>query len=142
MVYVDLAAWAVQSTPRPSGIVRKLRKFTRAIAGAGDYELSDLPRGDVINRVFFHESANDIDRLVIKPDNYELFDRTKEINTRIQADGIRTAQTDLYAYDPTEQGNGAEQLLTANVQDLRFILTVDGAMTATIFVDYFGGLEK
>jgi len=135
-----ITAHAMQSVPRPSGIIRKLRKFIRAIAGAGDYELSDLPTGDVINRIFFHESANDIDRLRIKPDNYELFDRTKEINTRIQLDGVRTPQADLYAYDPTEQGNGTEQLLTANVQDLRFILTVDGAMTATILVDYFGAL--
>lgn len=135
-----LQSRAVQSVPRPSGIILKKRKFTRAVTGAGDYELSDLPKGEPINRVLFFNDANNITRVQIEPDNYKLFDRSSALNTRIQADGIRTAQANLYAYDPTEQGNGTEQLLTADVQDLRFILTVDGALTLTPIVEYMGGV--
>lgn len=138
-----LSALAIQSTPRAAGVIKKVRRFTFVAAGAGDLEIStQLPKGDLINRVFFHESANDIDRLQVIKDLFTVFDRTKERNARFQEDGVRTPQTNLYAYDPTESGNGAEGLVTADTQDLRFILTVDGAMTVTTLVEYIGGIKQ
>ena len=138
-----LSALASQSVPQAAGIIRKVRRFNFVAAGAGDLEIStQLPKGDLINRVFFHESANDIDRLQVIKDLFTVFDRSKERNSRIQSDGVRTPQADLYVYDPTELGNGAEALVTADTQDLRFILTVDGAMTVTTIVDYIGALKQ
>lgn len=138
-----LEAWAVQSVPAPLGLIRKFRTFQGyAPSAAGDFEISDLPRGDLINQMFFGESANNIDRLRVQRDNFTVFDRTDALNTLIQNDGVRDpADFTGFVYDPTEAGNGAEGLVTRNVADLRFILTVSGAMSITLGVDYIGGLS-
>ena len=136
-----LSARAVQSVPRPLGLIKKVRTFTFAPTGAGDFEIADLPRGDLINKVFFGFSANAISRLQLERDNFTVFDRQELLNDRIQADGVRVPQADYFVYDPTEGGNGAEGLVTANVNDLRFILTMSGAASLTVGVEYIGSIE-
>lgn len=135
-----------QSQSRILGLFKKVRRYINTFSGAGTFEIDDFPKGDLINSVFFFESANDIDRLRLERDDFVMFDRTKEVNTRIQTDGVRVPQADLFVYDTTEKGNGVDQLLTrqANgqlVNDLRWFLEIDGAMTVTSLVEYLGGLE-
>lgn len=135
-----------QSEPRPLGIFKKLRRYVNAFSGAGTFEIDDFPKGDLINAVFFGESANDIDRVRLERDDFVMFDRTKELNSRIQTDGVRAPQADLFVYDTTEKGNGVDQLLTRKpdgtlVNDLRWFMELDGAMTITSNVEYIGALE-
>lgn len=135
-----------QSESRPLGLFKKLRRYVNAFGGAGTFEIDDFPKGDLINAVFFNESANDIDRVRLERDDFVMFDRTKELNSRIQTDGVRAPQADLYVYDTTEKGNGVDQLLTRKpdgtlVNDLRWFLEIDGAMTITSNVEYLGALE-
>ncbi len=135
-----------QSEPRPLGLFKKLRRYVNAFGGAGTFEIDDFPKGDLINAVFFNESANDIDRVRLERDDFVMFDRTKELNSRIQTDGVRAPQADLYVYDTTEKGNGVDQLLTRKpdgtlVNDLRWFMEIDGAMTITSNVEYIGALE-
>lgn len=137
----------VSSESRPLGLIKKIRRFVNQFSSSGDVEIADFPKGDLINAVYFNESANDIDRVRLERDDYVMFDRTKELNSRIQTDGVRTPQTDLFVYDTTEIGNGIDQLLTRYpdgrlVNDLRWFLTLDGAMTVTSLVEYLGGLER
>lgn len=137
----------VQSESQKLGLIKKVRRFTETFTAAGEVEIADYPKGDRINMVAWFESANDIDRARLLVDNYEMFDRTKELNSRIQTDGVRTPQTNLFVYDTTEAGNGADQLLTRypngqRVNDLRFFLTLDDAMTTTTILQYLGALES
>lgn len=141
-----LASRLQQSESRPLGLFKKLRRFVNAFGGAGTFEIDDFPKGDLINSVFFFESANDIDRVRLERDDFVMFDRTKEVNTRVQTDGVRVPQTDLFVYDTTEKGNGVDQLLTRQpdgslVNDLRWFMEIDGAMTITSVVEYLGILE-
>lgn len=129
------------SEARPLGMFKKLRRYVDAFGGSGEFQIDDFPKGDLINMVAFFESANDIDRVRLERDNFVMFDRTKELNSRIQTDGIRTPQANLYAYDTSEDGNGSDQLVTRGVNDLRWFLTLDGAMTVTSIVEYLGTLE-
>lgn len=129
------------SEARPLGMFKKLRRYVDAFGGAGEFQIDDFPKGDLINMVAFFESANDIDRVRLERDNFVMFDRTKELNSRIQTDGIRTPQANLYVYDTSEDGNGSDQLVTRGVNDLRWFLTLDGAMTVTSLVEYLGTLE-
>jgi hypothetical protein len=129
------------SEARPLGLFLKLRRYVEAFGGSGEFEIADYPKGDLINAMYFYESANDIDRLRLERDDFVMFDRTKELNSRIQSDGVRTPQTNLFVYDTTEDGNGSDQLVTRNVNDLRWFFTLDGAMTLTTIVEYIGGLE-
>lgn len=135
-----------QSQSRILGLFKKIRRFINAFGGAGTFEIDDFPKGDLINAVYFFESANDIDRLRLERDDFVMFDRTVALNNRIQTDGVRVPQADLFVYDTTEKGNGVDQLLTrqANgqlVNDLRWFLEIDGAMTVTSLVEYIGSLE-
>lgn len=135
-----IRAWALQSTPQPLGVMKKVLAFNFAPAGAGDFEINDLPKGDLINRIFFRHSANLINNVRVERDNFIVFDRPALLNTTEQGNGIRTPSALLYVFDPTEAGNGAEGLVTESVNDLRFILDLSGAMSLLATVEYIGGI--
>ncbi len=135
-----------QSESRVLGLFKKLRRYVNVFGGSGTFEIDDFPKGDLINAVFFNESANDIDSVRLERDNFVMFDRTKELNTRVQTDGVRVPLADLFVYDTTEKGNGVDQLLTRKpngslVNDLRWFMEIDGAMTIVSNVEYIGALE-
>lgn len=136
----SLSCKAVQSAPRPLDKVMKLRRFGYAPSASGEFEIADLPRGDLINRIVFE--SDKIDSLKIERDNRVIFERTKAENEDIQSNGVRTPQSGYFVYDPTEEGYGSEPLVTANVQDLRIILTMSGADQVPVNVEYIGRMER
>lgn len=136
-----------QSASRTLGLFKKLRRYVNAFTGAGTFEIDDFPKGDAINAVFFGYDANEIDRVRLERNDNVMFDRTKELNTRVQTDGVRAPQALQFVYDTTEKGNGQDQLLTRNqngslVNDLRWFIEIDGAMTIISNVEYLGALEQ
>lgn len=135
-----LSAKAVQSAPRPLDKVLKVRRFGYAPSAAGEFEIADLPRGDLINRIVF-ESA-DILSLRVERDNRVIFERTKAENEDIQSNGVRTPQAGHFVYDPTEEGYGSEPLVTAGVQDLRFVLEMAAGGQVPVNVEYIGRMER
>lgn len=136
-----LSARAVQSVPQNLGLIKKVRKFGYSPGGAIDFEISDLPKGDVINMLEFAFSANDLTRLKVERDTFVVFDREDQLNERIQADGKRVPQANSFVYDPTEEGVGTEGLITAGVNDLRFIASMSGAATLRLHCEYIGGID-
>lgn len=128
-----LSARAMQSAPRPLGLVKQVREYTYNAPAAGEYEISDIPKGPLFNRVFFH-SAN-ITALRVERDNYTVFERTKAENDLVQADGVRVPQAGVFVFDPTETGLGAESLETLGVHDLRFVLTMSAAGAVPVTVE-------
>lgn len=135
-----LSASAVQSAPRPLGAILKRRRFNYNIAGAGEFEISDLPKGDLINMILIKTVNGNVDKVVLERDNFVAFERTKEQNSFIQTDGVRVPQANWFVIDPTENGYGSESLVTM-VNDFRLKLTTDGAETVTLFVDYLGSIQ-
>lgn len=128
-----LSARALQSAPRPLGLVKHVREYTYNAPAAGEYEISDLPKGPLFNRVFFHSAS--ITKLRVERDNYTVFERTKAENDLVQADGVRVPQAGVFVFDPTETGLGAETLETMGVHDLRFILTMSAAGAVPVTVE-------
>lgn len=136
-----LSAVARQSVPQNLGVIKKLRTFNYSLQGAGDLEISTLPKGDIINRIFFGNDANATSELKVERDNFIVFQREAALNSLIQNDGVRVTQANYYVYDPTETGDGAEGLVTADVNDLRFTLTGTGAINYTVGVEYIGTID-
>jgi hypothetical protein len=134
-----LSAKAVQSPKRPLGVIKKVRQFTYSAGGAGDYEISDLPRGDLINKIYIH--STNVNSLKIETDRNVRFERNKAENELIQSDGVRVPQTGLFVYDPSEIGNGSEALPTRNVQDFRVVLDMAAAGQVPVTVEYIGAME-
>ena len=135
-----LSAKALQSAPRSLGLLKKRRKFVYTPGGAVEFEISDLPRGDLIDKIYIKSAGNYITRVKLERDNFLAFDRTPAENTLIQQDGVRVPQSSLFVVDPSERGRGDEAYTTATVQDFRLKITVSAADTLTIYVDYLGAL--
>lgn len=137
-----MTTFAKQSVPDVSGIIKKLRVFNRATGGTGEFEVDDLPKGEVINKIYNQFSAGAVDNLKIEVDNFLAFDRSAALNNKIQTDGVRVPQAGYYIFDPTEDGNGAEGLTTLGVSDLRLIWDqITAAATYVLSVEYLGPLE-
>jgi len=135
-----LSCTALQSAPRPLALLKKVRTYNYSPAASGEFEISDLPRGDLINRIVFKTAS--MSGLRIERDNRVIFDRTKAENEQYQTDGARVPQAGYFIYDPTEEGYGAEPMVTAGVQDLRFVMKMTGADNVQVTVEYIGPMER
>lgn len=136
-----ISAKAIQSAPMPLGAMLKRRRFNYTVTGAGEFEISDLPKGDLIDKILIKCSADVLSKVTIERDNFVIFERTKAENNFAQADGIRTPQASWYVIDPTENGYGSEAIITAGVQDFRLRLLTTAAVNLTVYVDYLGSLQ-
>lgn len=135
-----LTVRAKRTPPQPLLQVMKVRQFTYNSAGANEYEISDLPRGEIYNRVFF--KSDHIDRLVIERNGRIIYDRTKAGNELDQRNGVRTPQPGFFVYDPTEEGYGTEALVTQGLNDLRFRLYMSDADQIGVTLETIGVLER
>lgn len=144
-----LTAKAVQSPGGVTGVIKKMRRFNYSAPGAGDFEIDNLPKGDLINRIFI--LSDKCNSLVVERDSYVLFDRTKAENDLIQTDGVRAPAADMYVFDPGENGYSGEGLATRyppkadgtpgdRVQDLRLRLGMTAADDFVVLVEYIGAL--
>lgn len=135
-----LSAQAVQSAARPLGVMLKRRRFNYAITGAGDYEISDLPKGDLINKIWMKQANGVVTKVKLERDNFLAFERTASQNDYLQSNGVRVPQPDWYVIDPTEKGYGSESIVSA-VNDFRLTITTSGAENIVLYVDYLGALS-
>ena len=135
-----LSATSIETAPQPLGMIRKIRTFNHSPTAAGEYEIANLPKGDLIARIIFKTS--NLNSLRIERDNRVIFERTKAENELLQKNGKRTPQDGYFIYDPSEEGYATEALVTANVQDLRFILNMAAADNIQVTVEYLGYLER
>jgi len=135
-----LSLKAIQSDPTPLNLIAKIREFSYSPAGAGDYEIVDLPRGDLIGRVWFFSPH--INSLTVERDGFIAFERTAAENSFVQTDGYRAPQTNVFVFDPSENGFAGEALATAGVQDLRFRLNIGAGGLVTTVVEYIGPLGQ
>lgn len=133
-----LALKAIQSDPSPAGMISKLREFSYAPSAGGDYEIADLPKGDLIGRIYFRKAG--INSVKIERDGFVVFERTAAENSLIQTDGERAPQADVFIFDPSELGFAGEQLATAGVQDLRITVNVAAGGAMPVVVEYIGPL--
>lgn len=126
-----------------SGVVKKVKPFNYEVAGAGEFEITDIPKGDLINRIFFF--SNEITDVTIERDSYVIFEATVAENEIIQDDGIRKPQAGMVVFDPTAEGYGGEGLATRDaannrIQDLRLRLNMSGASSIKVLVEYIGAI--
>jgi hypothetical protein len=136
-----LTAKAIQSPRAPSLGFIKLRKYTGYAPGAGGvFEISDLPVGDLINRIWVHGAGDYVDAVELQKDNFTVFERTEEENELIQSNGVKTPVAKYFVIDPTEEGVGNDAI-ASNVQDFRLKVTVSEAESLIVFVEYIGDLR-
>ena len=126
------------------GTVLHIPRHTRDTAGAGEFDISDLPRGNAtsiaLNRLIVKPSANDISKMQIDRNQYIIFERSKALNELVQKDGVRVPQSGYIVIDKTERGYGGDPIDLVGVSDFRYKFTMTGASTLTILSEYLGKL--
>jgi len=154
-VSVDIAAAAAapalanpharMSAPSGLGVVRKFRTFTLDMNITGENEVSNIPRSNLISRMFFDEAAvTAIERLRVDVNQNEIFDRTRALNELVQTDlseGDRVPQADLFVLDFLESRDGDNALNAIGAQDFRLKATVTAGGAVPTSVEYIGNLE-
>jgi len=134
-----LSGKAVLLPPAPLGIINKRRTFTYSPAAAGVFEVSDIPKGDSIDRIFISHGGI-LSDVAIDRDNFRYYERTNAENALIQGDGVRVPQTNWHVIDPSATGDGGDYISTL-CADFRIRHNITGAGTLKLFVDYLGGLQ-
>lgn len=139
--------WATQSPALAggSGTVMHITKRPYTLAGAGEFQISDMVKGGAtsmaINRLFFKPSANNITRMEIERDTRTIWERPANINARaLVTAGTRAVVGDYFVVDKTEAGYGGDPIELVGVNDFRYIGVADGAMTVQVITEYLGAL--
>lgn len=127
-----LDSWAEVGPPAPLGVVAKQILFTTSVSGSGKFpfKLIDVAnRGAIIKRVHFAHGGQ-VSALEVKKNGIVIHDNIPTaVNTFYQLDYGKTAQTNLYTYDPCLDNNYTNAVKTNDMVSLEFNLTVGGADT-------------
>ena len=137
-----LSARAERSPARVVGDILQTRLFGYNAPAVGEFEISDLPKGDLISKIYFGgHIARAYTRLEVEINGSIIFDKTVSEIELIQNDGIRVPQADFVVYDPSEEGYG-DEFLPSNVSDLRFRLTCTNAGAIPVIMETFGSPDR
>ncbi len=137
--YTPLFTFTAETTPASSvGLIKSVKNFTYNPTSTGEFDIVDLPRGPIINRLIL-QNAN-ITRVQIERDDTIIFDRSKALNAVKQADGVRNPDTDWFVVDPTENGVGSSGILTAGVQAFNVKIWLSAAGAVPVLAEYLDGI--
>ncbi len=133
-----LDSWSELGPPAKLGILSKKIPFTASFASSGKFpfKLIDLTnRGGVIKRTHFFHGGN-LTQLEVKKNGIVIHDNIPTaVNTMWQLDYGKTAQANVYSYDPTADNNYANAIRTQDVTALEFNPTFSAADTVTAEVE-------
>ncbi|KAI3589316.1 hypothetical protein D9X30_4899 [Cupriavidus sp. U2] len=133
-----LDSYAELGPPQPLGVIAKQIPFTTSFGGAGKFpfKLIDLAnRGAVIKRVHFAHGGN-ITALEVKKNGVVIHDNVlTAVNAFWQNEYQKTAQTNLYTYDPCADNNYSNAIVTADMVSLEFNPTLGAADTVTAVIE-------
>lgn len=134
-----LSVSAIRSDPTVLNLIKKVEHRSYNAAATGEFVISDLSLGDLINRLIFVSSS--ISKIKIERDGRKIFERTTAENTKNQTDGgFRTPQTGYWIVDATELGFNGEEIATLGVQDFRITLTMSATGAIPMIIEWIGPL--
>ncbi len=143
---LTLDGYALVSGPMNLGgnpaILKQIRKFNYSPSGSGEFDISDLPRIGLINRIFFSNQAK-IDKVVVALDSTEIWNRPKELNQYIEnVFHKRIPVSNYYVIDPSENGYSGDAWNVSQVNDFRIKLSMNDAANITVIVEYLATLSS
>lgn len=124
--------------PAPLGVIAKRLLFTAAFSAAGKFpfKIIDIAnRGALIKRVHFAHTGN-VTSVEVKKNGVVIFDDIPTAqNTRHLLTYSKTAQSNVYTYDPIVDNNGSNMVVTSDATALDFNVTVSASDTVTAVVE-------
>jgi len=142
---LSLYAEQSQSETYGAGTLMYIDNRTYAVASAGEFTISDAPRGNMknisCNRIYFVPSAGTVDSLEIQTNLYKVFERTSALNTRAQKNGVRNPVSTMFVYDTTESGKGGDLMNLLKLTDHRYIVKCSAINQLKMITENFGILS-
>lgn len=133
-----LDSWSELGPPGALGILAKQILFTNSFSGAAKYgfKIIDVAnRGAILKRVHFNHTGN-MTALEVKKNGIVIYDGLPTaVNTFLQLDYNKVAQTNLYTFDPCMDNNYTNAVKTQDMVSLEFNVTTSGADTITAVVE-------
>lgn len=133
-----LDSYTEYGPPAPLGVIAKQLLFTTSFGGAGKFpfKLIDVAnRGAIVKRVHFAHGGN-VSALEVKKNGVVVFDNIPTaVNSFYQADYLKTAQTNLYTFDPCLDNNYTNAIKTQDMVSLEFNLTTTAADTVVAVLE-------
>lgn len=133
-----LESWSELGPPAPLGVIYKQLMFVSSNTGSGKFpvRLIDVAnRGAIVKRVHFAHGGN-LTSLEVKKNGIVIFDNVPvAVNTFLNGQYEKTAQTNLFSYDPTCTNNYSEAIRTNDMTSLEFNATYSASDTTTAVVE-------
>ncbi|MGZ5817893.1 MAG: major capsid protein P2 [Burkholderiaceae bacterium] len=133
-----LDSYAELGPPAPLGIIAKQILFTTSNGGAGKFpvKLIDVAnKGAIIKRIHLAHGGN-LTALEVKKNGVIIHDNIlTAVNTFYQGEYQKTAQANLYTYDPCADNNYANAVRTMDMTSLEFNPTYSAADTTTTVLE-------
>lgn len=133
-----LESYSELGPPAALGIIAKQILFTSSFGGAGKFpfKLIDVAnRGAIIKRVHFAHGGN-MSMLEVKKNGIVIHDNIPTaVNTFYQGEYQKTAQTNLYSYDPCLDNNYSNAIKTQDMVSMEFNPTFGAADTVTAVME-------
>lgn len=139
----DIYTDEVPDVSEDFGLITKVKKFSYPFSGAGDFPtLFDIPRGPRIMAIHYKTSL--VTKVSLLANSVALMDNLSIGALQKFQDYDGKVPVAAYAVlDFIQNGNMDEALRTAALRDLRAIISVSGAITPDVYVEYldtFNGL--
>lgn len=132
--------WARTTAGGPLGLVGITRQYNYTVGGAGQTEVSDLPRHALIEKLVIDTSDVTVTNIKIKMDSVDLFDGPPDLFDHISDYGVRVPQTNTIIIDTASDGFGDGMLNAVGSFDFRIVLTTSDGGSLPVTVFYVGGL--
>jgi len=133
-----LDSYAELGPPSALGIIAKQILFTTSFGGAGKFpfKLIDVAnRGAIVKRVHFAHGGN-LTALEVKKNGIVIFDGIPAaVNAFYQGEYQKTAQTNLYTFDPCLDNNYSNAIKTQDMVSMEFNPTFSDADTVTAVME-------
>lgn len=128
-------AHAMQSKPRPLGVITMVKRFPRSDSSAGQIEIDNIPRGPRLIAV--HLKKADVSDVEVELNQNKIYDASKVLAEALQGENGRTPQTAAYTHvDFCGDNDIANAVVTANASDMRFRATLDTSGATVTVVEY------
>lgn len=133
-----LDSWAELGPPAALGVIAKQIPFTSSFGGAGKFpfKLIDVAnKGAIVKRTHFAHGGN-MSALEVKKNGIVIFDNVPAaVNTFWQGEYQKTAQANLYTFDPCCDNNYSNSIKTADMVSMEFNPTFSAADTVTAVIE-------
>lgn len=138
----SVSALGIQGGVAPLGNLMKRRKFNYSATGTGNYEISDLPKGDLMDRIWIDNAAS-IDSVTLERDNFIVYERTREQNEFLQLAGVRGPKNPILSSFPAVPATFADLAAARTAVNAQRtpsqanVDAVDATKVNNVFDDFF-----